>query len=93
MCEKPDMVLYHATTPKKVRQYHQTGRIIKPVRGFTTLLGAMAWACKVGRTVILEFNATEAHKLPDHHNRYGDAWWNDADVHEWKCVFSAEKDA
>jgi hypothetical protein len=31
--------------------------------------------------------------LPDHHNEFGHAWWNDGDVTEWTCVFSAEKDA
>ena len=43
------MLLYHATTEKKARMYRESGRIIKPVRGFTTLQGAMAWAIKVGR--------------------------------------------
>lgn len=87
------MKLYHATTQKKVQKYHQTGFICKPVRGFTTLQGAMAWAMKIGRTVVLEFDAQQAHKLPDHHNVFGEAWWNDGDVHEWKCVFSAHGDA
>jgi hypothetical protein len=87
------MKLYHATTPKKARAYRSSGRIIAPVRGFTTLTGAMAWACKVGRSVVVEFDADRPHKLPDHHNRFGDAWWNDGDVREWTCVFSAEKDA
>ena len=48
------MKLYHATTQKKAKLYRQTGHIIAPVRGFTTLQGAMAWAMKVGRTVIYE---------------------------------------
>jgi hypothetical protein len=85
--------LYHATTPKKAQRYRQSSRIIAPVRGFTTLQAAMAWACKVGRTVIMEIDAPNAHKLPDHHNKFGYAWWNDGDVTEWTCVFSAEKDA
>jgi hypothetical protein len=46
------MILYHATTPKKAKLYSQTGHIIKPVRGFTTLQAAMAWAMKVSRTVL-----------------------------------------
>lgn len=87
------MILYHVTTPKKAALYRATGRICSPVRGFTTLLGAMAWACKTNRTVILEFKAESPHKLPDHHNVYAQAWWNDGDVQEWKCIFSAEKDA
>jgi hypothetical protein len=84
--------LYHATTERKARLYRETGYIRKPVRGFTTLQGAMAWAMKVGRTVIYEVEG-EAHKLPDHHNRFGEAWWIDANVSEFKCVFSATNDA
>lgn len=87
------MILYHATTPKKARRYRESGRIIAPVRGFTTVEAALAWCCKVGRSVVLEFSATAPHKLPDHHNRFGEAWWNDGDVREWRCVFSAEKDS
>lgn len=86
------MVLFHATTPKKVRSYHQSCRIIAPVRGFTTIPAAMAWACKTGRSVILAVNGRACHKLPDHHNAFGEAWWIDHDVTEWKCVFSP-KDA
>ena len=87
------MKLYHATTQKKAAHYRHSARIIAPVRGFTTLLAAMAWACKVGRTVIMEIDAPNAYKLPNHHNAYGYAWWNDGDVTEWTCVFSADKDA
>ena len=87
------MMLYHATTQKKAKLYRHTGKILAPVRGFTTIEAAMAWSMKVGRTVIIEFNADKAHKLPDHHNRFGEAWWNDGDVTEWGCVFSAIGDA
>lgn len=87
------MKLYHATIEKKAKLYRHTGAILAPVRGFTTLQGAMAWAMKVGRVVILEFEADNPHKLPDHHNAFGEAWWNDGDVKEWKCVFSAHGDA
>ena len=76
--------LYHATTPKKAKQYRQTGYIIKPVRGFTTLKAAMAWALKVGRTVIYEIEGAPAYKLPDHHNKFGEAWWIDEDVYNFK---------
>jgi antibiotic biosynthesis monooxygenase (ABM) superfamily enzyme len=86
------MILYHATTPNKVQKYHFSNQINKPVRGFTTLQGAMAWACKTGRSVILKIEDSNCHKLPDHHNQYGEAWWIDNDVKEWKCVFSP-KDA
>lgn len=87
------MKLYHATSEKKAKLYRHTGAIRSPVRGFTTLQGAMAWAIKVRRSVIVEFEAESPHKLPDHHNRWGEAWWNDSDVKEWKCVFSAQGDA
>ena len=87
--------LYHCTTPKKVQRYHQSGRIIAPVRGFSTIEAAMAWCIKTGRTIILEIDveSDKVHKLPDHHNDFGTAWWNDGDISGWKCVFSAEKDA
>ncbi len=87
------MKLYHATTEKKAKKYRQTGAIKSPVRGFTTIQGAMAWAMKVNRTVIYEFEAYAPHKLPDHHNQFGEAWWNDGDIKEWHCVFSAYGDA
>jgi len=87
------MKLYHATTQKKVKQYHQTGYIVAPVRGFTTPMSAMAWAMKVNRNVILEIEASNPHKLPDHHNCFGQAWWNDGHIKEWKCFFSANGDA
>jgi len=83
------MILYHATTPKKAKLYRHSGRIIAPVRGFTTPAGAMAWAMKTGRTVIMEIECPNAHKLPDHHNPFGEAWWNDGDVVSWKCIYSA----
>ena len=87
------MILYHATTQRKAKQYRDTGAIRSPVRGFTTMLAAMAWAMKTQRTVIIKFDATRPHKLPEHHNRFGEAWWHDGDVAEWKCVFSAHGDA
>ena len=87
------MKLYHATTQKKAARYRHTGVIIAPVRGFTTLQAAMAWSMKVGRTVIMEFDADHPHKLPDHHNEFGEAWWNDGDVQNWTCVFSAHGNA
>lgn len=91
--DRPALTLYHATTPKKAQWYRESGRIIAPVRGFTTLTAALAWAVKIGRTVVVEFEADRPHKLPDHHNRFGEAWWNDGDVTEWRCVFSAGRDA
>lgn len=95
------MKLYHATTPKKAKLYRQSGKINKPVRGFTTLQAAMLWSLSIdgSRTVFLEVNSEEnitdqnIHKLPDHHNEFGEAWWIDADVKcdNYKCVLSAKK--
>lgn len=91
------MTIYHCTTNKKAKHYHESGCIRKPVRGFTTLQGAMAWAIKVNRTVIYEINSNSCntYKLPDHHNKFGEAWWIDENVpiENIKCVFSADKDA
>lgn len=89
------MKLYHVTTNKKAKKYHENCCIHKPVRGFTTLMGAMAWAMKTGRKVIYEVNGEPAYKLPDHHNIFGDAWWIDKNIpiDRIKCVFSADKDA
>lgn len=97
-CNKGDcktMKLYHCTTPKKAKAYKASGCIYSPVRGFTTLNAAMAWCVKTGRTVVYEFDADTPYKLPDHHNKFGEAWWNDGDIPYEKivCVFSAEKDA
>lgn len=89
--------LYHATSDKKAKMYRQTGCIKNPVRGFTTLQAAMAWAMKTNRTVIYEITgkAENCYKLPDHHNIFGEAWWFDQDitVDNIKCVLSARKDA
>jgi hypothetical protein len=87
------MKLYHVTTQKKAKKYRETGAILSPVRGFTTPMAAMAWGMKVNRNVVIEFVAENAHKLPDHHNEFGEAWWNDGDVNNYKCFFSANGDA
>lgn len=90
MADRPT-VLFHAASPTQARAYRETGRILRPVRGFTTLQAAMAWAMKVSRSVVYEVTADAAafHKLPDHHNDFGQAWWIDADVSEFRCAFSA----
>lgn len=84
------MKLYHVTTSKKARKYRETGHIIKPVKGFTTLLAAMAWAIKTGRKVVYEIEGEPVYKLPDHHNDFGEAWWIDNDVTDFTCVFSGD---
>jgi len=82
--------LYHCTSEKKAKLYNNTGYIKKPVRGFDTLLGACYWAIKVGRKVIYEIDCEEANKLPDHHNKFGDAYFIDGNVsiEKIKCVVS-----
>ena len=86
------MTLYHVTTEKLTKRYHQSHLIIKPVRGFTTLMAALAWGCKTGRNVILKIEGEPCYKLPDHHNKFGEAWWIDNDISNWECIFSP-KDA
>jgi len=73
--------MFHVTTERKAKLYRQTGFIRQPVRGFDTLLAAMAWAIKTGRKVIykVEFQGN-TWLLPDHHNQYGSAYWCDKDV-------------
>lgn len=80
------MILYHATTPKIAQSYHNSGKINKPVRGFTTYTTACTWALKVGRKIIYQIKCDHPYKLPD--NRYGEAWWNDGDISidNIKCV-------
>lgn len=88
--------LFHCTTPKKAKLYNSTGSIIKPVRGFSTKEAAMAWCIKTGRTVIFKiygWSDEDIHKLPDHHNSYGEAYWIDQNVDKRVCVFSADSDA
>jgi hypothetical protein len=84
--------LYHMTTPAKAKRYRESGRIIAPVRGFDTMNAALAWGLNKHRTVVLGVRAPSGaavHKLPDHHNKFGDAWWIDADVVDWECLYSA----
>ena len=83
--------LFHVTTQKKARLYQQTGYIKSPVRGFDTLNAAMFWAMKTGRTVIYEFYSSNPQKLPDHHNQFGYAYWNEGDIlyKDINCVVSA----
>lgn len=85
------MKLYHCTTPKKGKLYRQTGYIKAPVRGFNTVEGALAWCIKVGRSVVYEIDVEKFHKLPDHHNKFGDAYWSEESVKEFKCIYSGNK--
>ena len=81
------MNLFHVTTPKKLSRYNASKRIIKPVRGFSNIEAAKEWARITRRSIIVEFTADDPHKLPDHHNKYGTAWWNDNDVKDFKIVY------
>lgn len=85
------MKLYHVAKERSARLYRESGFIKAPVRGFDTLLAAMAWAMKVERKVIYEIEVEVVHKLPDHHNEFGNAWWADEDVpmERLRCVYSA----
>jgi hypothetical protein len=78
------MILYHVTTPKKVRAYQATGAINPPVRGFDTPAAALFWAAKTGRGVILQIETDDekTHLLPDHHNDFGRAWWT-SEKQQW----------
>lgn len=87
------MVLYHVTTGKKAKLYRSGLQIASPVRGFDSLIGAMAWAIKTGRKVIYEIRPlVQPQLLPDHHNEFGNAWWTESvPVERIKCVFSGEE--
>ena len=84
--------LFHVTTGRKAKLYRQTGRINAPVRGFDTLMAAMAWGMKTVRKVILRVEPVATPQmLPDHHNEYGRAWWTESvPIERVKCAYSAE---
>ncbi len=84
--------LFHVTTGRKAKLYRQTGQINAPVRGFDSIEAAMAWAMKVGRKVILRVEPVSVPQLlPDHHNKFGRAWWTEAvPMSRVKCAYSAE---
>ena len=91
--------LYHCTTARKMRLYKNTGCILKPVRGFDTLEAAMYWCIKTGRNMIVEIdlfdiNPDNIHKMPDHHNQFGFAWWIDENISydKLKVVLYVEQD-
>ncbi len=94
-CYARPLILFHCTTEKKAKAYRASGCIHSPVRGFDSLPAALAWCVKTGRKVVYEIQCKPetVHKLPDHHNSFGCAWWIDEDVKEYKCAFSAVKDA
>jgi len=82
------MKLYHVTTGKKAKLYRKTGYIKLPVRGFDSILGATVWAMKTGRTVIYEIEGSTPILLPDHHNKWGKAYWFNENISNFKCIIS-----
>jgi len=79
------MTLWHATTPKKLERYQQTGGILPPVRGWAFESSARAWAKRTNRTVVLRIEVPTAHPLPDHQPR-GHGFWHDGIVRSWVAV-------
>ena len=84
--DNPPRVLWHATTPKKVKRYTSTGAILPPVRGFDTEMAARSGARGCGRTVVLRLEVQNAQALPDHHQPSGLAWWTPYPVAQWEEV-------
>ena len=84
VCGNKPTKIYHVCTKRHMNKYRGSGHIKKPVRGFNNITAAMAWALKTGRKIILEIDVSDmlsdVHKLPDHHNKWGEAWWIDRDV-------------
>jgi hypothetical protein len=84
------MKLYHATKESSMQRYHAHTypQILPPVRGFTSIAGAVYWGTKHGRPIVLEIEAPRevCHKLPDHHNTFGEAWWVDDTILKWETV-------
>jgi len=73
-------ILYHCTTTKKFARYRASNCIIPPVRGFSTLEAAQEFCRYTGRSIIVTVPTETCWKLPDHHNRFGTAWWNEESV-------------
>jgi hypothetical protein len=80
------MILYHATTPRKIERYQNTRTILMPVRGFDTMEAAELWGRKTMRTKIVKFESNRVHKLPDHHNKYGRAFWAEENISEYEVL-------
>lgn len=52
------------------------------MRGFTTRAAAELWGNDKGRDIVLELEVDDdrTHLLPDHHNRFGRAFWSECTV-------------
>jgi hypothetical protein len=74
---------YHATTPRRLARYIQTGAILPPVRFWPDESSARRWAKRVGRTIVIEFDRPEpAYPLPDHKP----ALWTPSTVYDWRIA-------
>jgi hypothetical protein len=45
----------------------------------------------VGHLAVTLCKAADTYKLPDHHNKYGEAWWADENIDKWQCEYSARE--
>ena len=91
-CKMDSPRFWHVTTERKAKKYRQSCKINAPVRGWTSLEAAMAWAMKTGRKVIYEVTpAAQIFPMPDHSNKYGRGVFVDADVSvkNIQCEYSA----
>jgi len=67
---------YHCTTDKKLKRYKNSGRILSPVRFFSTIYSAEKWCKKTGRNIILKITTDKYYPLPIK----GGAYWIDTDI-------------
>ena len=75
------MIVYHATTPNKLRRYYHNHLILPPVRYWTTRYSALKWMRKVGRSVLLSFEEpVPSYPLP----MKGGAKWSCRMVRDWQ---------
>jgi len=74
-------MVYHCTTPKKLKRYEQTGCILSPVRYWTTIYAALKWCKKTGRSIILVFDEPEnSYPLPVKNG----AKWSNQFIRTWR---------
>lgn len=58
-------MVFHATTPKKLKRYINTGCILPPVRFWTTERSARKFMQRTGRTILVTFERpTDSYPLP-----------------------------
>jgi len=75
------VIVYHATTPRKLYRYGRTGAILPPVFFWTSRYRAVRWARSHNRPVVLSFTRPEmAHPLP---YPQGGAMWSPNLIYQW----------